>query len=84
MQIGNVEWQEEGSQVGKSIDDVHITHLEVGEVCDSTSISQVRLINEMPVALSAVALAFDVVSEGSALSERVASLVLGQTCMRLF
>ncbi len=51
------------------------------DVCKS---KEIGLIDEMPVALPFVALAFDVVGKGSALSEGVVSLVLGQCRVRRF
>jgi len=57
--------------------------VEVRVVLEGTTVSKVRLVNEMPVALKAVPLAFDVIGKGSALGEGVLSLVLGQAGLRL-
>ena len=49
---------------------------EVGEIgCTGTRIRVVWLVDEMPVALSLVALTLDVVSEGSAFGEWVSALI---------
>ena len=64
------------SQVGERVDDIDVAHLEVGIVLQARAwLIQVRLIDKVPVALRAVALALDIVSESGAFGERVAVFV---------
>lgn len=78
----NVFALEEGGQVGKGIEHIDIAHFEVGVVRDITTVSQVWLVDEMPVALPFVALTLDVVSEGGAFSEGVLILVTCEAGLR--
>lgn len=73
----------EGGQVSESVKYVCLTHVEVRVVLEGATISKVGLVDEMPVALEAVPLTFDVISKGSALGEGVRSLVLGQAWLWL-
>lgn len=68
---------QERCEVGKGAKHVRIGLLEV-IVIKVTTFIQVRLIDEVPVALPAVAHALDVVGESGALSEGMVALVLGQ------
>ena len=52
--------------------------MEVGVIRDIITVGEVWVVNEMPVALGAVALTLDVISEVGALSEGVVVLIIGE------
>ena len=69
---------QEGSQFRQCIDNVDIAHLEVWIISNCrASLIQVGLIDEVPVTLRAIALAFDIVGKSGTLSERVLVLIIG-------
>ena len=71
---GNLALEELG-EVSEGADGVHI-RLREGEVVKrGACLIQVRQVDVMPVGLESIALALDVVSEGSALSEGMACLL---------
>ena len=73
-----VSLQERG-QISQCSDNVDIAHLIVWIVINCrASLVQVRLVNEMPVALPAIALTFDIVCKSGAFCERVLVLVRSQ------
>lgn len=80
--VGNVFAFEEGSQVGKGINHVDVTHLKVRIGGGVTAVVVVGLVDKVPVALEFVALALDVVGKGCALSERMVTFVLGEARLR--
>ena len=69
---------QEGSEIGECVHDIDIGRLKAEVIERGVWLVQIRLINEVPVALCGVALALDVISEGSALGEGVRAFILRQ------
>ena len=67
---------QEGSEIGECVHDIDIGRLKAEVIERGVWLVKIRLIDEVPVALCGVALALDVVSEGSALSEGVRAFIL--------
>mmetsp|Transcript_14374 Transcript_14374/g.17151 ORF Transcript_14374/g.17151 Transcript_14374/m.17151 type:complete len:283 (+) Transcript_14374:303-1151(+) len=80
---GHVLALEEVSEGLKGVKHVSLAHLEVGVVLDGATVSDGRLVDEVPVALPGVALALDVVTEGGALGEGVLAILLDEAGVRL-
>jgi len=80
---GHIFTLEESGEVSQSVQNVSRGLHKEGVILNGATVRQVGLVDEMPAALEGVALALDVVGEGSALSEGVVQLVLGQFGVRL-
>lgn len=72
---------QESRQIGESLHNIHVRHFKLRIVGGITTVGEIRLINEVPLALEAVALALDVIGKVCALSERVVLLIFGEACL---